>query len=172
MYSVCKPHIQDHTMLLWLLLFCHLKDLLLTPRTLTNAPWISFWIGLFPLQLFLMFESKFTFWIRVLFLLFSDHHFYDESKPFTCLDGSATIAFDRVNDDYCDCKDGSDEPGKWGLPFRGFPPLRTPCPCQKALLPHKYSNWVHHLSIFFWEEFFNGRNFLIHINPLRCSAMQ
>lgn len=41
-----------------------------------------------------------------------DHHFYDESKPFTCLDGTATIPFDQVNDDYCDCKDGSDEPGK------------------------------------------------------------
>lgn len=41
-----------------------------------------------------------------------DHHFYDETKPFTCLDGSATIPFDQVNDDYCDCKDGSDEPGE------------------------------------------------------------
>lgn len=41
-----------------------------------------------------------------------DHHFYDESKPFTCLDGSASIPFDQVNDDYCDCKDGSDEPGE------------------------------------------------------------
>lgn len=43
-----------------------------------------------------------------------DHHFYDESKPFTCLDGLATIPFDQVNDDYCDCKDGSDEPGEFG----------------------------------------------------------
>lgn len=36
---------------------------------------------------------------------------YDPSKPFTCLDGLMTIAFDKVNDDYCDCRDGSDEPG-------------------------------------------------------------
>lgn len=36
---------------------------------------------------------------------------YEENKPFTCLDGSRTIPFDRVNDDYCDCQDGSDEPG-------------------------------------------------------------
>ncbi|KAE8619948.1 hypothetical protein XENTR_v10010042 [Xenopus tropicalis] len=41
----------------------------------------------------------------------SNRAFYDDSKPFTCLDGSRTIPFDRVNDDYCDCADGTDEPG-------------------------------------------------------------
>ncbi|XP_066470112.1 glucosidase 2 subunit beta [Tiliqua scincoides] len=50
----------------------------------------------------------------------TNHHFYDESKPFTCLDGSATIAFDKVNDDYCDCKDGSDEPGTAACPNGRF----------------------------------------------------
>uniref|UniRef100_A0A8C6XVX0 Glucosidase 2 subunit beta n=1 Tax=Naja naja TaxID=35670 RepID=A0A8C6XVX0_NAJNA len=50
----------------------------------------------------------------------TNHHFYDESKSFTCLDGSATISFDRVNDDYCDCKDGSDEPGTAACPNGRF----------------------------------------------------
>lgn len=30
---------------------------------------------------------------------------------FACLDGSAVVPFAAVNDDYCDCPDGSDEPG-------------------------------------------------------------
>ncbi|XP_041032876.1 glucosidase 2 subunit beta [Carcharodon carcharias] len=50
----------------------------------------------------------------------SNRHFYDETKPFTCLDGSKTIPFDEVNDDYCDCKDGSDEPGTSACPNGSF----------------------------------------------------
>lgn len=45
----------------------------------------------------------------------TERQFYEEGKPFTCLDGSRTIPFDRVNDDYCDCRDGSDEPGAFIL---------------------------------------------------------
>ncbi|KAJ1655753.1 hypothetical protein IWQ61_004553 [Dispira simplex] len=41
-----------------------------------------------------------------------DRYTPDETrKKFTCLDGSKTIPFDEVNDNYCHCPDGSDEPG-------------------------------------------------------------
>ncbi|PIA19780.1 hypothetical protein COEREDRAFT_79050, partial [Coemansia reversa NRRL 1564] len=35
----------------------------------------------------------------------------NDAGKFTCLDGSQQIPIAQVNDDYCDCADGSDEPG-------------------------------------------------------------
>jgi len=42
----------------------------------------------------------------------SEASLYDPSHDFPCFDGSSVIPFDHVNDDYCDCADGSDEPGR------------------------------------------------------------
>jgi len=42
---------------------------------------------------------------------------YPTEGTFTCFDGSLTIPFNQVNDDYCDCSnDGSDEPGTSACP--------------------------------------------------------
>ncbi|XP_044761468.1 glucosidase 2 subunit beta [Coccinella septempunctata] len=38
--------------------------------------------------------------------------FYENrNNKFTCIKSMETIDFSRINDDYCDCLDGSDEPG-------------------------------------------------------------
>lgn len=39
---------------------------------------------------------------------------------FTCFNGERTIEFAAVNDNYCDCKDGSDEPGTSACPKAMF----------------------------------------------------
>lgn len=58
---------------------------------------------------------------------------YNPEKDFTCLDGSLTIPFTQVNDDYCDCPDASDEPGTSACPHgifhctnAGHKPLNLP----------------------------------------------
>ncbi|CAL8469590.1 g9131 [Coccomyxa elongata] len=40
-----------------------------------------------------------------------EHLGWPQSGSFPCLDGLKTIAYEHVNDNYCDCFDGSDEPG-------------------------------------------------------------
>ena len=39
------------------------------------------------------------------------HRYVPVNGRFTCLDQSGSIPWDQVNDNYCDCADGSDEPG-------------------------------------------------------------
>ena len=49
-----------------------------------------------------------------------DHHRFTEThKTFQCDDASTVISIDRVNDEYCDCVDGSDEPGTSACAGRG-----------------------------------------------------
>ncbi|PWN46350.1 hypothetical protein IE81DRAFT_319256 [Ceraceosorus guamensis] len=52
------------------------------------------------------------------------HHLYatpaDGGTEWKCLESGETIPFSAVNDDYCDCKDGSDEPGTSACPTSRF----------------------------------------------------
>ncbi|EFO26185.1 hypothetical protein LOAG_02299 [Loa loa] len=59
--------------------------------------------------------------------------FYATGETFACVDNSKSIPFSQVNDDYCDCPDGSDEPGTSACPNakfhclnRGFKPDDLP----------------------------------------------
>jgi hypothetical protein len=49
----------------------------------------------------------------IMFHTILDAHLYvpDSVARWKCLDGSEMIPFIAINDDYCDCADGSDEPG-------------------------------------------------------------
>jgi len=61
---------------------------------------------------------RYVFYIFV--CLFSEANLYDPSKNFRCLNGAEEFPPDYVNDDYCDCPDGSDEPGTAACPHGKF----------------------------------------------------
>ena len=39
-------------------------------------------------------------------------YYKPKGDKFSCLDGQKTIMYSLINDDFCDCFDGSDEPGR------------------------------------------------------------
>jgi protein kinase C substrate 80K-H len=67
-----------------------------------------------------LFPSMFTFSLRFNYYLFTEASLFDPEKDFTCFDGSLSVPFLYVNDDYCDCPDGSDEPGTAACPNGTF----------------------------------------------------
>jgi hypothetical protein len=47
---------------------------------------------------------------EVVSVVVADEKYY-QSDVIKCKDGSKSFTRDRVNDDFCDCVDGTDEPG-------------------------------------------------------------
>lgn len=73
-----------------------------------------------PLLLFLSFANTLIFTAGVSQTYGVHPSLLSRYKPkgstWTCLDGAKTIPWTAVNDDYCDCLDGSDEPGAPFMP--------------------------------------------------------
>ena len=76
------------------------------PRSLcSRLYWPSRWpTALEALRLQVLQQSRSDAYVK------ADKALYSGQK-FKCKDGLLTLAISQVNDDYCDCTDGSDEPG-------------------------------------------------------------
>lgn len=60
-----------------------------------------------------------------------------EGATFHCLNGQGSVPASRINDDYCDCSDGSDEPGGWGVQVIGaWRAVRRLPPAAPAPMAH------------------------------------
>ncbi|QSZ35225.1 hypothetical protein DSL72_008094 [Monilinia vaccinii-corymbosi] len=66
--------------------------------------------------------------------------FYKSADKFTCLSNpSISIGFSKVNDDYCDCPDGSDEPGTSACTYLSNLSPPQPLPGTTGSSPHNTS---------------------------------
>lgn len=54
--------------------------------------------------------------VRGVHYTMASYYVPDEAQKFRCVVTRELIDFDKVNDDYCDCDDGSDEPGTSACP--------------------------------------------------------
>ena len=66
--------------------------------------------------------------IRGLDPALADRYLPSADGQFRCLDGKKSVPYTSLNDDYCDCLDGSDEPGAYGVTLGppGIPHRRHP----------------------------------------------
>lgn len=69
-----------------------------------------------------------------------------DTALWSCLDNTKSIPWSAVNDDYCDCPDGSDEPGEqpWHsgqLPALSSTPRHWSMSDWVVLLPQRRSHW-------------------------------
>ncbi len=66
---------------------------------------------------------------------------YSSSEVFICIKSpEVTIPFSAVNDDYCDCPDGSDEPGTSACSH--IPGTKFYCPSARSVARSIFSSYV------------------------------
>lgn len=122
----CKTYALNFQDFLWIIyVFCitfNLIPFVLVPLLFLMVPQCGreiTYILEFLLNQYIFISNNFDYQYGTLFL-FSEAPLYDPEKEFKCFDGSRTLPFSYVNDDYCDCPDASDEPGTSACPSGFF----------------------------------------------------